>query len=199
MKRFKYTRHFRSKIDTYVEFPITDLDMTPYTSNNNHKTSQIYDLYSIIVHHGTFGSGHYIAYLWSPDNASWFEMNDSHTKPTTPDNIHKQSAYMLFYLRRDVNSRLKDVDSLDMIADTLSSVSSVPMNTPFKNSNSLDETYYSSPADSSETQNETSKRRSGRLRNQSSESIQDSSSVAVRRSKRKRNSLKMIINSDSDS
>jgi hypothetical protein len=167
--------------------------------------SQLYDLYSIIVHHGTFGSGHYLAYLWSPDNASWFEMNDSHTKPTTPDNIHRQSAYMLFYLRRDVNSRLKDVDSLDMIADTLSSVSSVPINTPFKNSAPLDETYYSSPVDSI-AHIEPTRRRSGRLSirsqssefNQSPEVLNDASSATVRRSKRKRNISKIVVASDSE-
>jgi hypothetical protein len=98
----------RTKIDTYVEFPITDLDVRNYTIDASEP--QIYDLYSIIVHHGTSGSGHFLAYIWSPENSSWFEMNDSHARPTTPEVVHSQSAYMLFYLKRDINPYFSDSD-----------------------------------------------------------------------------------------
>ena len=193
MKRFKYTKHSRSKIDTYVEFPITDLDMTPYTCGGD-TDLRLYDLYSIIVHHGTFGSGHFLAYIWSPVNESWFEMNDSHVKPTTPEVVYRQSAYMLFYLRRDVNQRMKDLDSLDLIADTLSSVSSVHVKTSFPNT--ADESYYSSPADSVDN-NLSQTRRSNRLLNQPKKSAKEEKISAFRRSKRKR-SLSLVISSDSD-
>lgn len=111
----------RTKIDTYVEFPITDLDVRNYTIDASE--SQIYDLYSIIVHHGTSGSGHFLAYIWSPENSSWFEMNDSHARPTTPEVVHSQSAYMLFYLKRDMNPYFSD-------SDVSSTVSPDPVSPP---------------------------------------------------------------------
>jgi hypothetical protein len=104
-----------------------------------------------------------------------------------------------------MNSRLNDVDSLDMLADTLSSVSSVPVNTPFKKSPSMDETYYSSPVDSI-AHSEPTRRRSGRLsqRSQSSvlsqspEVLHNASSGTTRRSKRKRAVSRMVVSSDSE-
>ncbi|TPX68522.1 hypothetical protein SpCBS45565_g03034 [Spizellomyces sp. 'palustris'] len=102
LKRFRYTnrRAARSKIDTYVQFPIEGLNMRPYTNRRQRGAPAIYDLYSAIVHHGSSGSGHYIAFVWSPDNDTWFEVNDTHVRPVTPDVLAQQSAYMLFYVRR---------------------------------------------------------------------------------------------------
>ena len=90
--------------------------MSPYTTSPSKK--EIYDLYSIIVHHGSSGSGHFLAYIWSPDNDSWFEMNDSHTRPATPDVVFEQNAYMLFYLKRNQSqsqskSLMPDLESQD--------------------------------------------------------------------------------------
>ena len=60
----------------------------------------VYDLYSVLVHHGYLGSGHYISYIWDHDAASWFEMNDNVCKPTSPTTVGSQSAYLLFYKKR---------------------------------------------------------------------------------------------------
>ena len=48
LKRFKYTKMYKSKIDTFIDFPLYDLDMTEYLLNKEieHK----YDLYGIIVY-----------------------------------------------------------------------------------------------------------------------------------------------------
>jgi hypothetical protein len=66
---------------------------------------------------------------------------------------------------------------------------------PSKNINTLDEAYYSSPADSIDNSSDSVRRRSGRL--VSNESFDDLSSLGVRRSKRRRNIVKMV-DSDSD-
>ncbi len=68
LKRFRYTRSNRSKIDTYVDFPITDMDMRPFLKGGgsaaaatapHHQEGTLYDLFSVIVHQGSCGSGHY--------------------------------------------------------------------------------------------------------------------------------------------
>ena len=47
LKRFKYTKMYKSKIDYYIDFPLYDLDMSDYLINNEPKYN--YNLYGIIV------------------------------------------------------------------------------------------------------------------------------------------------------
>jgi ubiquitin carboxyl-terminal hydrolase 4/11/15 len=47
LKRFKYTKMYRSKIDAYIDFPLYDLDMSDYLIEKQSKSK--YDLYGIIV------------------------------------------------------------------------------------------------------------------------------------------------------
>lgn len=57
LKRFSYSRLYRDKIDTLVEFPLTDLDMEPYLiSKNNIETK--YNLIAVSNHYGSLGGGH---------------------------------------------------------------------------------------------------------------------------------------------
>ena len=59
----------RTKLDNYIEFPVTGLDMSGYLLENQSGTrlssagSSLYDLAAVIVHHGSgTGSGHYTAF-----------------------------------------------------------------------------------------------------------------------------------------
>lgn len=47
LKRFKYTKMYRSKIDAYVDFPLYDLDMSEYLMDRQIRPK--YDLFGIIV------------------------------------------------------------------------------------------------------------------------------------------------------
>ena len=59
VKRFRWTAYSRTKIDTYVEFPLKGLNMSEYLLSNLHETrcsnaaSCQYDLAAVIVHHGS--------------------------------------------------------------------------------------------------------------------------------------------------
>ena len=57
LKRFSYNRYWRDKLDTHVEFPISELDMGPYIINKNHGKA-IYDLIAVSNHYGGMGGGH---------------------------------------------------------------------------------------------------------------------------------------------
>ena len=46
LKRFSYNRYWRDKIDTVIEFPLKNLDMTPYVINSAHGQA-VYDLISV--------------------------------------------------------------------------------------------------------------------------------------------------------
>ena len=57
LKRFSYTRYWRDKLDTLVDFPVKNLDMSPYIINPNHGKA-IYDLVAVSNHFGGMGGGH---------------------------------------------------------------------------------------------------------------------------------------------
>ncbi|KAJ3329610.1 hypothetical protein HDU91_003819, partial [Kappamyces sp. JEL0680] len=69
------------------------LDMNAYISDP--VPGQVYSLFGVIVHRGSAGSGHYIAYV--KHAGQWFEMNDRKTSIVPLAQVLAQSAYMLFY------------------------------------------------------------------------------------------------------
>ena len=58
LKRFSYSRSFRDKIDTLVDFPLQDLDMSSYLINKSSTTSTKYNLIAVSNHYGSLGGGH---------------------------------------------------------------------------------------------------------------------------------------------
>lgn len=63
LKRFSYSRSMKHKLETFVNFPIHDLDLTKYVANKNLSQPQLYELYALTNHYGGMGSGHYTAYI----------------------------------------------------------------------------------------------------------------------------------------
>jgi hypothetical protein len=55
-----------------------------------------YRLFGVVCHSGSLLGGHYIAYV-SPRRGSWVYCSDSHTRPTTWEEVCKAQAYILFY------------------------------------------------------------------------------------------------------
>ncbi|KAK7115768.1 ubiquitin carboxyl-terminal hydrolase 3-like [Littorina saxatilis] len=111
VKRFRWSTYCRVKLETFVEFPLQDLDMNRYVLNNLHETrgsgggSNLYDLAAVVVHHGSgAGSGHYTSY--AIHEGQWFHFNDSTVTACEPDVVARCKAYILFYVRRQI--RLPD-------------------------------------------------------------------------------------------
>jgi ubiquitin carboxyl-terminal hydrolase 20/33 len=69
------------------------LDMNSYLDDPI--PGQVYFLYAVIVHRGSAGSGHYIAYI--NHDSIWFEMNDRKATYVSAQHVLDQNAYMLFY------------------------------------------------------------------------------------------------------
>lgn len=53
----------KHKLETFVNFPIHDFDLTSYVANKNNSQQQLYELYALTNHYGGMGSGHYTAYI----------------------------------------------------------------------------------------------------------------------------------------
>ncbi|KAK8807123.1 hypothetical protein WA158_003882 [Blastocystis sp. Blastoise] len=62
-----------------------------------------YDLYGVINHKGTLQEGHYTATVLASDN-QWYLINDGKYTSIKLNNVCTRSAYILFYVRQDVES-----------------------------------------------------------------------------------------------
>jgi ubiquitin carboxyl-terminal hydrolase 4/11/15 len=98
LKRFSYSRYLKNKLDTFVNFPIHNLDLTKYVKNKD-GTSYVYNLYAISNHYGGLGGGHYTAYAKLIDDNKWYHFDDSHVSPVSEAEIKSSAAYVLFYQR----------------------------------------------------------------------------------------------------
>lgn len=63
LKRFSYSRYTKNKLETYVDFPVDDLDLSTYIAYKNSEASCRYVLYAISNHYGSLGGGHYTAFV----------------------------------------------------------------------------------------------------------------------------------------
>lgn len=89
-----------TKLETPVDFPLTDLDMSPYISNPGH-TMLRYNLIGVVNHFGSLTGGHYTACCKNFSSGTWYSFNDHHVAPIDPKRIVSSSAYLLFYIRSD--------------------------------------------------------------------------------------------------
>ncbi|XP_044307497.1 ubiquitin carboxyl-terminal hydrolase 4 [Varanus komodoensis] len=104
LKRFSYNRYWRDKLDTVVEFPIRDLNMSEFVCDPA-ASPYVYDLIAVSNHYGGMGVGHYTAYAKNKVNGKWYYFDDSSVSPASEEQIVTKAAYVLFYQRRD--NRLK--------------------------------------------------------------------------------------------
>ncbi|KAG4913606.1 hypothetical protein JHK85_054996 [Glycine max] len=76
LKRFSYSRYFKNKLETFVDFQINDLDLSTYVAHGNSQSSNRYVLYAISCHYGGLGGGHYTAFVrYGYDK--WYDFDDS--------------------------------------------------------------------------------------------------------------------------
>ncbi|OIV99196.1 hypothetical protein TanjilG_19692 [Lupinus angustifolius] len=97
LKRFQYSRFMKNKLETYVDFPADNLDLSGYIAYGNDKPYR-YMLYAISNHYGSMGGGHYTAFVHHGGD-QWYDFDDSHVHPISKEKIKSGAAYVLFYRR----------------------------------------------------------------------------------------------------
>ena len=86
------------KNNSYIKFPLQDLDLSKYCMGYNNETVK-YNLYAVGCHEGNTEGGHYYCYSLN-NNGNWYCYNDSNISQIDQDNVKKSnSAYCLFYIR----------------------------------------------------------------------------------------------------
>uniref|UniRef100_A0A8C7H3D4 Ubiquitin carboxyl-terminal hydrolase 15 n=1 Tax=Oncorhynchus kisutch TaxID=8019 RepID=A0A8C7H3D4_ONCKI len=87
LKRFSYSRYMRDKLDSLVDFPLSDMEMSEFLIDPNAGPCR-YDLIAVSNHYGGMGGGHSMV------------LSDS-VSPANEDQIVSKAAYVLFYQRQD--------------------------------------------------------------------------------------------------
>ncbi|RWA10790.1 hypothetical protein EKO27_g4321 [Xylaria grammica] len=100
LKRFSSSGFRRDKLETVVDFPTDNLDITSRVLQTEEGKQENYDLIGVDCHYGGLGGGHYTAYAKNFTDGQWYSYNDSSVSKTTTDRIVDSSAYMLFYRRQ---------------------------------------------------------------------------------------------------
>jgi ubiquitin C-terminal hydrolase len=100
LKRFSYTQFTRNKLETFVDFPTTDLDLSSYIADKSKQPSSHYRLYAISNHYGNMGGGHYTASIYHEEGKGWYKFDDDCVTPIGENSIKTPAAYVLFYRRQ---------------------------------------------------------------------------------------------------
>uniref|UniRef100_A0A672QAU0 Ubiquitin carboxyl-terminal hydrolase 4 n=1 Tax=Sinocyclocheilus grahami TaxID=75366 RepID=A0A672QAU0_SINGR len=113
LKRFSYNRCWRDKLDTVVDFPIRDLNMSEFVCDPK-ADPYVYDLIAVSNHYGGMGGGHYTGYGKNKVDGKWYYFDDSSVSSATEDQIVTKAAYVLFYQRRDADTPSKSTPSASL-------------------------------------------------------------------------------------
>jgi hypothetical protein len=62
----------------------------------------MYDLHGIVNHYGTLGFGHYVSFAKNYFEQTWYKYDDNLRTEVKEEQLEKESAYLLFYIRKDV-------------------------------------------------------------------------------------------------
>uniref|UniRef100_A0A8C1GHV8 Ubiquitin carboxyl-terminal hydrolase n=1 Tax=Cyprinus carpio TaxID=7962 RepID=A0A8C1GHV8_CYPCA len=96
LKRFSYNRCWRDKLDTVVDFPIRDLNMSEFVCDPK-ADPYVYDLIAVSNHYGGMGGGHYTAYGKNKVDGKWYYFDDSSVSSATEDQIVVRLLRFPFY------------------------------------------------------------------------------------------------------
>ncbi|KAL1465215.1 hypothetical protein WDU94_004802 [Cyamophila willieti] len=100
LKRFHYSRYRRDKIETLVEFPVHDLDISKIVINKSEQLKK-YDLVGVCNHYGTLGGGHYTAYAKNNIDKNWYLFDDSSVRKVIESEVVSNCAYVLMYIQKE--------------------------------------------------------------------------------------------------
>jgi len=95
---FKRFNNQLKKDNSYIYFPLDDLDMKKYVNEYNN-FSYIYDLFGICNHIGGVTCGHYTSFIKNA-NGKWYHYDDITVNEVPKSTIITTNAYCLFYRKK---------------------------------------------------------------------------------------------------
>ena len=102
VQNVEYTTVYQEKIDSPINFPLSDFDVRPYVLTlKKAENPVLYDLFGVSNHFGNLNGGHYTAFVRNFLSKKWHCMNDSQCAEISEDQVVTPAAYLLFYQRRE--------------------------------------------------------------------------------------------------
>jgi len=95
---FKRWDNFGNKIDTEIDFPVDNLDMSKYVKGYFPDSYQ-YECYGVVNHIGGSGGGHYYSFVKNIDG-NWYKYNDSVITTMNHTRLVSENAYCIFYRKK---------------------------------------------------------------------------------------------------
>ena len=99
---FDYTTegvHLRNEVMKIGSGEMNANVIDPCYEGKKHSKEMLYKLVGTVNHTGVVDSGHYVAYIVSPDHNSWFKFDDAMVTKVPSSTVLSSNAYMLFYER----------------------------------------------------------------------------------------------------
>ncbi|XP_057183257.1 U4/U6.U5 tri-snRNP-associated protein 2 isoform X2 [Triplophysa rosa] len=105
IKRFTKNNFFVEKNPTIVNFPITNVDLREYLTEEAQATEKIttYDLVANIVHDGKPSEGSYRIHVLHHGTGKWYELQDLQVTDILPQMITLSEAYIQVWKRQDTD------------------------------------------------------------------------------------------------
>jgi ubiquitin C-terminal hydrolase len=79
-----------------------NVESSTQMNHDDGRSEMLYDLYGVVHHQGALSAGHYVASLKSDVDGQWRLFNDAQVYEIHSRDVVDSSAYLLFYIRRDV-------------------------------------------------------------------------------------------------
>lgn len=111
LKRFSYDNYSSDKIDTFISFPIDELDLKEYITKDNNNQSENnsstkYELVAVSNHTGSLISGHYVTCAKNNQNQKWYKFDDGFVRELYNENdFVTKNAYILIYVQKSNSKR----------------------------------------------------------------------------------------------
>ncbi|XP_053526034.1 ubiquitin carboxyl-terminal hydrolase 8 isoform X3 [Artibeus jamaicensis] len=96
LKRFSYDGRWKQKLQTSVDFPLENLDLSQYVIGPKNNVKK-YNLFSVSNHYGGLDGGHYTAYCKNAARQRWFKFDDHEVSDISVSSVKSSAAYILFY------------------------------------------------------------------------------------------------------
>ncbi|XP_062922369.1 ubiquitin carboxyl-terminal hydrolase 8 isoform X2 [Mobula hypostoma] len=96
LKRFSYEGRWKQKLQTNVDFPLENLELSNYVIGPKNNVKR-YNLYAVSNHYGGLDGGHYTAYCKNAVKQRWFKFDDHEVSEISASSVRSSAAYILFY------------------------------------------------------------------------------------------------------
>ncbi|XP_026996022.2 ubiquitin carboxyl-terminal hydrolase 8 isoform X2 [Tachysurus fulvidraco] len=96
LKRFWYEGRWKQKLQTSVDFPLENLDLSQYVIGPKSSLKR-YGLYAVSNHYGGLDGGHYTAYCRNAGRQNWYKFDDHEVSEISASSVKSSAAYIFFY------------------------------------------------------------------------------------------------------